>query len=88
MGRWDPLPPSAYQIAENAVLLQMVCACLAVACVALLIFSLQTDGSRSASVSPGISTLVFLGLLWQVRIVARYVADYDRHHESGPARHA
>jgi hypothetical protein len=35
MGRWDdPLPPSASQrwIARNAVVLQVVCACLAVAC--------------------------------------------------------
>lgn len=86
MGRWDSLPPSRTQrwVARHAVALQVALACLAVASAVLFVIVLRSDGWGTSAVSPIISVVVFLGLMWTPRRVARFVSDFDRREATTP----
>jgi hypothetical protein len=79
MGRWDS-PPTTFQrwVARHAVALQIALACLAAASAVLFVIVLRSDGWGTRAVSPILSSVVFLGLMWTPRYVARLVSDYDR----------
>lgn len=85
MSRWDPPPPSRLQrwIARHAVALQMISACFALGSLVLFLTMLGSGGSGSSYIAPILNVVVWFSLIWVPPGIARYVADYDRHQQTG-----
>jgi hypothetical protein len=65
------------------IALQATFGCVALGVGVLLAVTMRSEGWGPRSVTPMLDVVVFLGLIWLVRGIARYVADYDRQHKTG-----